>query len=145
MRFYRAEMDKPAILPYTIITDREKVDLKFLFEQLSTSYWAAGRTKEKIKVSVEHSICFSVYQGDVQVGFARVVTDRAVFGYIADVVVAPEHRGRGLGKKLMAAILAHPDLAGTKLLLETRDAHGLYEQFGFARKECMKLVLPKEF
>ena len=123
---------------YEISTDRDRLDIDLIHRFLSTSYWAEGRPREAVERSIRHSLCFGVYTVDVapgatrQVAFARVITDYAVFGYLADVFVVPEHRGRGVSKGLMQAIIAHPDLTSLKgLLLRTRDAHGLYAQFGF--------------
>ena len=117
---------------YEIYTDAARFDIGLIHATLSTSYWAEGRTRETVERSIRHSLCFAVFDGDKQVAFARVITDRAVFGYLADVFVVPEYRGRGISKGLMAAILEHPDIKELKLvLLRTRDAHRLYAQFGF--------------
>lgn len=115
---------------YLISTDR--IDLDAVHAFLATSYWASGISREVVERSARGSLCFSLFFGDAQVGFARVVTDRATFAYLADVYVLPEHRGRGLSKWLMETITAHPDLQGLRRwLLATRDAHRLYAQFGF--------------
>ena len=117
---------------YTISTDPARLDLSVVHGYLARSYWAAGIPADVVRRSIEGSLCFGVYHGAAQVGFARVVTDRATFGYLADVFVLEPHRGRGLSKWLVEVILAHPELAGLRrLLLATRDAHGLYAQFGF--------------
>ena len=129
---------------YTITTELSKVDINFLHQILSNSYWASTRTKDQIITSIGNSICFSVFTEGKQIGFARVVTDKAVFGYIADVIIEPEYRGKGVGTWLLSCLLQYPDLVGTKLLLETQDAHDFYERFGFERKECMKRVLSKD-
>jgi GNAT superfamily N-acetyltransferase len=92
--------------------------------------------------SIDHSLCFGAYDGDEQVGFARVVTDRATFAHLQDVFVVPAHRGRGVGKELMHAVMSHPDLQGLrKFTLHTADAHSLYEQFGFRRVEGEDLLM----
>jgi GNAT superfamily N-acetyltransferase len=115
-----------------ISTDPTRIDLDVVYGFLSTSYWAQKRTRQVVERSIANSIPFGAYSAGRQVAFARVVTDRAVFAYLADVFVVREFRGRGISKALMRAILAHPDLAGvTMILLRTRDAHGLYAQFGF--------------
>ena len=102
---------------------------KFLTEE---SYWAKERTREQTIKAIENSLCFGVYAGDKQIGFARVVSDCATFAYIGDVHITEEFRGRGLSKKLMETMLAHPDLQGLRRwLLATKDAHTLYAQFGF--------------
>ena len=85
-----------------------------------------------VQKSIDNSLCFGVFEGDQQIGFARVITDRATYAYVGDVFILESHRGRGLGKKLMAAIMGHPELQGLRRWsLVTRDAHGLYQQFGF--------------
>ena len=127
--------------PYYLTTDPTCIDFDFIHKQLSRSYWASQRTKRQIERSIQNSIPFNLYWKEDPIGFARVVTDRAVFGYLADVIIAPEYRGHGLGKWMVSCILAHPDLKGCKILLETKDAHGLYAQFGFEIKECMKRQL----
>lgn len=117
---------------YTISTDPARLDLDAVAEALGDSYWAAGRPREVIARSLDGSLCFGLYQGEAQIGMARVVTDRATFAWLCDVYVLEAHRGRGLGKWLIGAVVAHPDLAGLRrFLLATRDAHGLYRQHGF--------------
>jgi GNAT superfamily N-acetyltransferase len=102
---------------------------RFLSEQ---SYWARGRSRAVVERTIRNSLCFGAYAATAQVGFARAITDRAVFAYLADVFVLPEFRGQGIGKRLVEAILAHPDLQDLQvMLLRTRDAHTLYEPFGF--------------
>lgn len=118
---------------FTISTDRSLLDIdaiqRFLAED---SYWARERTIEQTRTAIENSICFGLFQGDRQVGFARVVSDKATFAYIGDVFVIDEYRGRGLSKWLMEIIIAHPDLQGLRRwVLATRDAHSLYEKYGF--------------
>lgn len=117
---------------YEVSCDPQRIDITLVHEFLRTSYWAEGRNREVVERSIQNSLCFGVYVRGRQIAFARVITDRAVFGYLADVFVVPEFRGRGIGKGLVQAILAHPDLQGLRtILLGTRDAHGLYAQFGF--------------
>jgi GNAT superfamily N-acetyltransferase len=117
---------------YEISTESARFDLDLIHEFLTTTYWARGRPREVIERSIRNSLCFGAFDGAHQVGFARVITDRAVFGYLADVFVVPSHRRRGVAKQLMTAIIGHPDVSGLRvLLLRTRDAHGLYAQFGF--------------
>ena len=99
---------------------------------LAASYWAAGIPREVVRRSIEHSLCFGLYHQDRQVGFARVVTDRATFGYLGDVFVLEAYRGRGLGRWLMEVVHAHPELQGfRRWCLLTLDAHGLYRRAGF--------------
>ena len=117
---------------YEISTERSRLDVALIHNFLSSSYWARGIPRAVVEKSIQHSLCFGAFLGGQQVGFARVITDYAVIAYIADVFVVPEHRGRGVSKMLMRAILAHPELQGLRrLLLATQDAHGLYAQFGF--------------
>jgi GNAT superfamily N-acetyltransferase len=115
-----------------ISTDPSRLDLDVIHGFLQTSYWAAGRRRSVVERAIRNSICFGVYADGRQVAFARVVSDCAVFAYLMDVFVVPEYRGRGISKALMRAILEHPDLQNLRVfLLATRDAHGLYAQFGF--------------
>jgi GNAT superfamily N-acetyltransferase len=118
---------------FLISTDPARLDLAVIHDFLSNrSYWAAGRTMEVVRRAVEHSLCFGLYHGDRLAGFARVVTDRATFAWLCDVFVLEEYRGRDLGKWLVGCVLAHPALQGLRrILLATRDAHGLYDPFGF--------------
>ena len=119
---------------YEIDTDKRRLDIAGIHKFLSTeSYWAKNRTLEQTLAAIENSQCFGLYKGRVQVGFARVVTDRATFAYVGDVYVLEQHRGRGLSKWLMQTIVEQPDMQGLRRwLLATRDAHGLYEQYGFS-------------
>jgi len=98
-----------------------------------SSYWAAGIPRELVARALRHSTCFGAFDGNEQVGFARVISDHATFAYVCDVFVLDSHRGRGVGKQLMAAVKSHPDLQGLRRwVLFTRDAHELYRQFGFS-------------
>jgi GNAT superfamily N-acetyltransferase len=118
---------------YSISTDKDRLDIPYIHSFLTTSsYWAQGIPFQTVAKSINGSMCFGVYEGNRQVGFARVITDTAVFAYLADVFIDPAYRGRGLSKWLMETIVAHPDLQGLRrFLLSTRDAHGLYAQYGF--------------
>ncbi len=117
---------------YVISTDPAKLDRKVVHEFLASSYWAEGVPRAVVDRSIENSIVFGLYDGPAQVGFARVITDRATFAYLSDVFVLESHRKTGLGKWLMDVIMAHSDLQSLRrFLLATRDAHGLYRQFGF--------------
>jgi len=118
---------------YEISTDPARIDAAMVHEFLTNSYWAKGIPAETVKKSIENSICFGVYFGQQQVGFARVISDLATFAYLGDVFIVPDYRGRGLSRWLMECIVSHPDLQGfRRWMLATRDAHGLYRQFGFA-------------
>jgi len=115
-----------------VSTDPSRLDLDVVHGFLARSYWAAGISREIVERAVRHSLCFGAYERGRQVGFARVVSDRATYGYVSDVFVLPSHRGRGVGKQLMAAIMSHPELQGLRRwTLFTRDAHGLYRRYGF--------------
>ena len=117
---------------FTVSSDPARVDVDAVHAFLSRSYWASGIARELVVRAIAGSIPFGVYDGARQVGFARVVTDRATFAYLADVYVLEEYRGRGLSAWLMETILSHPELQGLRrFLLATRDAHGLYAKFGF--------------
>jgi len=117
---------------FTISTEKEKLDIDLIHSFLNRTYWAEGISKEVITRSIEGSLCFGVFENDKQVGFARMITDKATFAYLADVFIIEEFRGRGLSKWLMEIIMSHPDLQGLRrMILVTKDAHGLYKQFGF--------------
>ena len=118
---------------YIISTDNNRLDLRIIHDFISNqSYWAQGRPLETVQRALDHSLNFGLYKSDQQVGFARVVTDYATFGWIADVFVLSEHRGQGLSKWLMEVILSHRDLQGfRRWVLATKDAHSLYARFGF--------------
>jgi GNAT superfamily N-acetyltransferase len=117
---------------YTITTDRLRLDLAAIHAFLARSYWAAGVPLAVVERAVRNSLPFGLFHGEEQVGFARVVTDSATFAYLSDVYVLEAHRGKGLSKWLLEVIQGHEDLQGLRrFLLATRDAHGLYRQFGF--------------
>lgn len=115
-----------------ISTDKSLLDTEVIFNFLSTSYWAKGRSHQVIKKSIQNSLCFGVYLNKKQIGFARVVTDYATFAYIADVFILEDHRGKGFSKKLMEIIIGYPELQNIRRwMLATKDAHNLYSKFGF--------------
>src|SRR5947209_7412157 len=117
---------------YEISSDPSRLDVDMIHAFLCNSYWARNIPRAVVEKSIRNSLCFGAFTGGRQVGFARAITDRAVFAYLADVFVLPEHRGRGVGRLLIQAILDHPDLQGLRrFLLATKDAHGLYARFGF--------------
>ncbi len=117
---------------YAISDDLTRLQLDVIHDYLKTAYWCEGIPRDVVERSLKNSLCFGVYRGSDQVGFARVISDYATFAYLADVFILEEHRGRGLAKLLMRAIMSHPRLQGLRRwALVTRDAHGLYEQFGF--------------
>jgi len=121
---------------FTISTDPERLDRALIHAFLAGSYWAGAIPREVVDRSIEGSLNFGVYEGDAQVGFARVITDRATFAYLADVFVLESHRGRGLAVWLMEVIRTHPELQNLRRwVLVTRDAHGLYQKSGFSSVE----------
>ena len=127
-----------------VTTDPAHLDLDVIHGFLSQSYWAPGVPREIVERSIQHSICFGALDGERQVGFARVISDRATYAYVADVFVLPSHRGRGIGKRLMACITTHPELQRLRLWsLFTRDAHGLYGQYGFGEARYPDRLMEK--
>jgi len=115
-----------------ISTDSERFDLDVVHGYLARSYWAKGIPRETVERAIAGSLCFGAFDGERQIGFARVITDKATFAYLADVFVLEEFQGRGIASKLMEAIVGHPELQGLRRwMLVTRDAHRLYERFGF--------------
>jgi GNAT superfamily N-acetyltransferase len=131
--------------PYSISTDQARLDAGLVHRYLSgESYWARGVPLEVVQRAIRNSLCFGLYHDGLQVGFARVVTDAATFAYLADVFIVPDHRGIGLGKQLMAAVMAHADLQGLRrFMLATRDAHGLYRQFGFMELKNPQVLMER--
>ena len=120
---------------FLISTSRERLDLDVVHGFLTSGYWAKGITREIVERSIRGALCFGIYDGaSTQVGFARVISDFATIAYVGDVFVLEAHRGRGLGKWLMQCITQHPALQNLRRwILTTRDAHGLYSQFGFTQ------------
>jgi GNAT superfamily N-acetyltransferase len=117
---------------YEISTRPERLDVAVIHAFLTQSYWSPGIPRSVVERAIRNSLCFGLYWKSGQVGFARIVTDKATFAYLADVFVLEAHRGKGLSKWLMQVIVDHEDLQGLRrFLLGTRDAHGLYKQFGF--------------
>jgi GNAT superfamily N-acetyltransferase len=117
---------------YRITTDPAEFDLAAIHGYLVRCYWSEGIPRKTVERAVENSLCFAVLHGKAQIGFARVVTDSATFAYLCDVYVLEEHQGKGLGKWMMECVMSHPALQGLRRFsLATRDAHGLYKQFGF--------------
>lgn len=129
---------------FVISDDASLLDLEKVYGMLAQTYWAAKRSKEQIMRAINHSICLGVYKDRVQVGFVRLVTDQAVVAWVSDVIIHPDFRGRGLGKWLVSCIVGHPAVQGTNMVLGTKDAHGLYEQFGFERHEMMRRPVAAE-
>ena len=126
---------------FSISTNPARIDLDAVHAFLSRSYWAENIPRQLVQRSIENSLCFGIYKGQEQVGFARVISDYATYAYIADVYVLESYRGRGLSKCLMKCIVEHPALQGLRRwTLATQDAHGLYAKFGF-----MPLSAPDRF
>lgn len=115
----------------TLSFDASTIDRPTLYAWLGEAYWSKNRTEETIERSLDNSLCLSVWDVDTMVGFARVVTDYATFAWLCDVYVAPDRRGEGIGKVMVEAILNRDDLQTVRWMLGTRDAHPLYEQYGF--------------
>lgn len=121
---------------FTVSCDTSRLDRAVIHAFLGSSYWAASIPEATIAKSIKHSLCFGLFVADGQIGFARVITDRATFAYLADVFVLEAYRGTGLGQWLIDCVIDHPDLQGLRRwMLATRDAHGLYERFGFTPLE----------
>ncbi|MEI7642948.1 MAG: GNAT family N-acetyltransferase [Chloroflexales bacterium] len=117
---------------YLISTDPTRLNLDAVHAGLNRTYWAAGRSRAVVAQALAHSLCFGLYHTDAQVGLARVVTDHTTFAWLCDVYILEDHRGAELGKWLIATVLSHPDLrAIRRIMLATRDAHGLYQRYGF--------------
>lgn len=136
----------PHLQDYYVTFNRETMDLGFIVREIKGSYWGSWRDPLTIFTSLENSICAGVFfrkgdgSKDEQVGFGRIVTDRATFVWICDIIITKDHRKKGLGKFLMGQIMAHPEVAPRACLLSTQDAQGLYKKFGFESFTTMKRV-----
>lgn len=121
-----------------VLTDNvDQLDLDRTFALLNATYWGERRPRHVVDSMVRHSLCFILSRDSLQIGFARAVTDYTVFSWIADLVIEEPYRGRGLGQWMMACIAAHPVISRTQMVLQTRDAHGLYEKYGFVRNTAL--------
>jgi N-acetylglutamate synthase-like GNAT family acetyltransferase len=132
---------------FTISMDKRRLDVDAVHDALRQKYWSKEIPKAIVRRAIEHSLCFGVYEGPRQIGFARVISDYATFAYLADVYIDDACRGQGLGKELIACIMSHEQLQGLRRwMLATQDAHGLYEQYGFVRAQhperLMEIVDP---
>ena len=130
---------------YLISTDPAQLDLDAIHAYLVRAYWCEGIPRETMERAIANSLCFALFHGKAQIGFARVITDSATYAYLCDVYVLEHYRGKGLGKWLMECVMGHPALQGLRRFsLATRDAHGLYRQFGFrelSKPESMMEIL----
>jgi GNAT superfamily N-acetyltransferase len=130
---------------YLISTDPAQLDLDAIHAYLVRAYWCEGIPRETMERAIANSLCFALLRGKAQIGFARVITDSATYAYLCDVYVLENYRGKGLGKWLMECVMGHPALQGLRRFsLATRDAHGLYRQFGFrelSKPESMMEIL----
>lgn len=129
----------------TVSTDKNKLDVPFIQHFLKDIYWAAGRTIEEVQKTIDSSVCFGIYLDNKQIGFARVITDYVVFGYVMDVFIAEEHRGKGYSSVLIENMMNEPVLKDIKIWrLATTDAHFLYEKFGFTALEHPEKMMEKK-
>src|SRR5580692_6860049 len=117
---------------YEFTCDKQRLDIEAIHAFLAQSYWSPGIPRAIVERAIANSLCFAVFLENKQIGFGRVVTDKATLAYLADVYILPEHRNKGLSKRLVEQVLQHPDLQGLRrMMLATLDAHGLYRKFGF--------------
>jgi N-acetylglutamate synthase-like GNAT family acetyltransferase len=129
----------------TFSNNRELLDINMIHNFLTNSYWSKGVTRERIENAIKNSFCFGIYDNNIQIGFARVTTDFTFFAYIADLFIIEEYRGIGLSKRLMEEILNHDKLKDIRSwMLATRDAHGLYEKFGFSKIDDISKFMIKK-
>lgn len=127
-----------------VSTDKDRLDVPFIQNFLKDIYWTAGRTIEEVQKTIDSSVCFGIYLDDVQIGFARVITDYVVFAYVMDVFITEEHRGKGYSSVLISAMMEEPSLKEVKIWrLATRDAQFLYEKFGFKALANPNLMMEK--
>jgi len=128
----------------TISTDKSKLQVALIHQFLTNSYWAKGRTIEQVQTTIDSCLCFGLYKDDTQIGFGRIATDYAVFAYLMDLFILPEHQGKGYSKQLMEAIVNAKELKECRTwMLKTFDAHGLYKQFGFTELSNPDIVMER--
>ena len=131
---------------YEITTDQNRMDIDLIHAFLSQAYWSVGIPKSTVQAAMENSFCFALMKENEQLGFARVITDFTTFAYLADVFIVEKAQGKGLGKMLIGEILAHPSLQGLRRwTLGTKDAHGLYAQFGFVPADASREMVKRNF
>jgi GNAT superfamily N-acetyltransferase len=122
---------------FVVTDDSSRIDPARTYELLQSTYWGVRRPRVVVERMIEKSMCFGLFLGSAQIGFGRAVTDYTVFSWIADIVVDSSYRGQGLGKWLMQCMVAHPAIGGTQMVLQTRDAHALYEKYGFCKSPAL--------
>lgn len=127
---------------FVISDDLSRVQVEVVADFLAKTFWGHRRPREVVEKLIQTSLCFSLFRRQEQIGFARVVTDYAVFSWLSDVVIKDGYRGRGLGEWLVECILEHPPIAGTQFVLQTTDAAGLYKKFGFQANEKLMTRKP---
>ena len=128
----------------TISTDKSKLQVAVIHQFLTNSYWAKGRTITQVQTTIDNCLCVGLYKDDAQIGFGRIATDYAVFAYLMDLFILPEHQGEGYSKQLMEAIVHAKELKDCKnWMLKTFDAHGLYKQFGFTALKNSTIVMER--
>ena len=125
---------------FTISSEPERVDINALYHMLRRSYWAKDRTREEVEKTVANSICFSLFNGEEQIGFARVLTDRVAYAVILDMIIREDFRGQGLGKWLMQCIFEYPGIAPLRHVLWTTDAYNFYKKLGFHEMSMLKFM-----
>lgn len=123
---------------YLVSDSKALLDIDRVHKYLSSTYWAKGRSRAIVEKTMEGSLCFGLYKEGEQIGFARVVSDGAIFSWLLDVVIDDAYRGQGLGQWLLGCLLEHPDVKETRMGLATKDAHSFYEKFGFQIESCMR-------
>ena len=128
---------------FLITDDFHKVNLDITFQLLRKTYWGHRRSRDVVNKMLRHSLCFSLLHNNSQIGFARAVSDNTVFSWIDDFVIHPEHRGKGLGKWMLRCMIEHPKIRQTQMVLQTRDAHSLYEKYGFKQKSILMTRSPE--
>lgn len=122
---------------FVVTDDASRINPARTYELLQSTYWGVRRPRDIVERMIEKSLCFGLFLGNDQIGFGRAVTDYTVFSWIADIVVDSNHRGQGLGTWLMQCMVAHPAISGTQMVLQTRDAHALYEKYGFLKNPAL--------
>ena len=127
---------------FTISTDKQKLQIDVIHNFLTNCYWSKGIPVSKVQKAIDNSLCFGIYHQNTQIGFARIVSDFSSFAYLADVFILEEYRGKGLSKWLMQTIMDFPELQGLRTwILKTKDAHGLYKQFGFTSPKIPERIM----